>query len=361
MLAHGQIPRSRPTRQTQPVQGVTIERIPMPARSSRPLSQLRRHLLVAGVAGLAMGQARAQGRAARLVVGFGPGGTSDAAARAVSGSLHGAMGGEVLVDNRAGAGGRLAIEHVRSAAPDGRVALLVPDATMCLYPHVYRRLGYDPEQDFVPVARVANLAIALYVGPMVPASVVTVADFVEWVRADGRRAVFGTSAAGATPHFVGEMFARAAGLSMTAVHYRGGAAGIQDLAGGQLPAMFGAAPDGSAMQSAGRVRALATTGPHRSAATPGVPTFAEQKFGDLVVEDGLGVYLPAGAARPTVERLAAALLEALGSAEARRSFETIGLDKGYEGPEVFAQRLRDERARWAGIIRATGFKALDQP
>ncbi|MBT9488132.1 MAG: hypothetical protein IV093_11545 [Rubrivivax sp.] len=316
--------------------------------------------MLAGMPGLAAGQARAQGRAARLVVGFGPGGTSDLAARAISGSLREAMGGEVIVENRTGAGGRLAIEHVRATAADGSVALLVPDAMMYLYPHVYRQLRYDPERDFVPVARVANLAIGLYVGPMVPASVLTVADFVQWVRADARRAVFGTSAAGATPHFVGEMFARAAGLSMTPVHYRGGAPGIQDLAGGQLPAMFGAVPDGSVMQSAGRVRALATTGPRRSAATPDVPTFAEQNFGDLVVEDGLGVYLPAGAATSTVERMALALLRSLDSTEARRVFETIGLDRGYEGPEVFAQRLRRERTRWAGIIRSTGFKALDE-
>lgn len=311
--------------------------------------------------GLAIGKVRAQARAARLVVGFGPGGTSDVAARAVSGSLFDAMGGEVIVENRSGAGGRLAIEHVRGAAPDGSVALLAPDATMCLYPHVYRRLGYDPERDLMPVARVANLAIALYVGPMVPRSVVTVADFVEWVRADDRRGVFGTSAAGATPHFVGEMFARAARLNMTAVHYRGGAAGIQDLAGGQLPAMFGAVPDGSVMQNAGRVRALATTGPRRSAATPDVPTFAEQKFSDLVVEDGLGVYLPKAAARPTVERLALALMDAVDGARARRAFEAIGLDMDYEGPEAFAQRLRRERARWGGIIQSTGFKVLDEP
>lgn len=331
----------------------------MATRSTGALSQPRRKLL-AGLLGLAVGHARAQGRIARLVVGFGPGGTSDLAARAVSGSLRDAMGGEVIVENRTGAGGQLAIEHVRDAAPDGSVALLAPDALMFLYPHVYRHLRYDPERDFVPVARVANLAIGLYVGPMVPASVLTVADFVQWVRADVRRAVFGTSAAGATPHFVGEMFARAAGLSMTAVHYRGGAPGIRDLAGGQLPAMFGAVPDGSVMQSAGRVRALATTGPRRSAATPDVPTFAEQDFGDLVVEDGLGVYLPAGAAISTVERMALALFRSLDSAEARRVFESIGLDKGYEGPEAFAQRLRRERARWAGIIRSTGFKALDE-
>jgi tripartite-type tricarboxylate transporter receptor subunit TctC len=156
------------------------------------------------------------------------------------------------------------------------------------------------------------------------------------------------------------MFARAAGLSMTAVHYRGGGPGIQDLIGGHLPAFFGAVPDGAVMQSAGRVRALATTGPRRSTATPNAPTFAEQKFGDLVVEDGLGVYLPAGAPPALVERLAAALHSAVEGAEARRTYESIGLDRVYEGPEAFSQRLRRERQRWGEIVRATGFKALDE-
>jgi len=329
---------------------------------SYPFEATRRGVLRAGlgVLGLAAGTVRAQARSPRLVLGFGAGGTSDVAARALSGSLHEAMGGEVVVENRVGAGARIALEHVRGAAADGSVAILVPDATMILYPHVYRQLAYDPERDFAPVARVANLAIALYVGAMVPATVTNLAEFIAWVRADPKRATFGTPAAGATPHFVGDMFARAAGLNLTAVHYKGGGPGIQDLIGGHLPAFFGAVPDGAVMASAGRVRALATTGPRRSAATPQVPTFAEQQFTHLVVEDGLGVYLPAAAPRPVVERLAAALQQALESAEVRRGYEAIGLDRSYESPPVFAQRLRRERQRWAAIIQETGFKALDE-
>jgi len=327
-----------------------------------PFAALRRQVLraVMGALGLSVGAVRSQARQPRLVLGFGAGGTSDVAARALSGSLREAMGGEVVVENRVGAGARIALEHVRSAVADGSVAILVPDATMILYPHVYRQLGYDPERDFMPVARVANLAIALYVGAMVPATVTNAAEFVAWVRADPRRATFGTPAAGATPHFVGDMFARAAGLELTAVHYKGGGPGIQDLIGGHLPAFFGAVPDGAVMASAGRVRALATTGPRRSAATPQVPTFGEQAFPNLVVEDGLGVYLPAGAPRPVVDRLAAALQQAVESTEARRVYDAIGLDRSYESPEVFAQRLRRERGRWAEIIKETGFKALDE-
>lgn len=337
--------------------------MPSPPPGFHGSRSLRRRALVGATLAGALGHrlVGAQERVARLVVGFSPGGTSDVAARALAGSLHDAMGGEVLVENRVGAGGRLAIEHVRSAPPDGSVALLVPDAVMFLYPQVYRRLGYDPEHDFVPAARVANLAIALYVGEMVPATVANLADFISWVRADPRRAVYGTSAAGATPHFVGEMFVRAAGLTMTAVHYRGGQPGIQDLVGGHLPAFFGAVPDGSAMQHAGRVRALATSGLRRSPVTPDVPTFAEQQYVDLVVEDGLGVHLPAAAPAPLVARLAAALQQGLDGAEARRAFASIGLEQAYEGPTPFAQRLRRERERWAGIVRSTGFRALDVP
>lgn len=328
-------------------------------RSRRPR---RRDVLGGLAATLAAGGLHAQvaqGKPARLVVGFGAGGTSDVAARAVSSSLRDVMGSDVLVENRVGAGARIALEHVRSAPADASVAILVPDATMCLYPHVYRQLGYDPERDFAPAARIANLAIALYVGAMVPASIDTLAGFIDWVRADPQRATYGTPAAGATPHFVGDMFARAAGLNMTAVHYRGSGPGIQDVIGGHLPAFFGAVPDGAVMQSAGRVRALATTGPRRSAATAGVATFAEQQFGHLVVEDGLGVYLPAATPRPLVERMAAALHQAVEGAEARRTYDSIGLDKSYEGPEAFSQRLRRERARWGQIVQATGFKALD--
>lgn len=327
-----------------------------------PFASMRRQVLRALLAALGLGatKVRSQAQQPRLVLGFGAGGTSDVAARAISGSLREAMGGEVVVENRVGAGARIALEHVRAAVADGSVAILVPDATMILYPHVYRQLAYDPERDFLPVARVANLAIALYVGAMVPGSVTNLAEFVAWVRGDPLRMTFGTPAAGATPHFVGEMFARAAGLNLTAVHYRGSVSGIQDLIGGHLPAFFGAVPDGAVMASAGRVRALATTGPQRSSATPHVPTFAEQQFRDLVVEDGLGVYLPAAAPRPVVERLAAALKQALDSPEVRRGYEAIGLDRSFEAPEVFAQRLRRERGRWATIIRETGFKALDE-
>jgi tripartite-type tricarboxylate transporter receptor subunit TctC len=326
-----------------------------------PVAPVRRQVIRAILASLGMGaaQVHSQSPQPRLVLGFGAGGTSDVAARALSGSLRGVMGGEVVVENRAGAGARIALEHVRAAAADGSVALLVPDATMTLYPHVYRQLAYDPERDFVPVARVASLAIALYVGAMVPASVTNLAEFIDWVRVDPLRATFGTPAAGATPHFVGDMFARAAGLSLTAIHYRGSGPGIQDLVGGHLPAFFGAVPDGVAMANLGRVRALATSGPQRSSATPHVPTFGEQQFDNFVVEDGLGVYLPAAAPRPVVERLADALKSALESPDVRRGYEAIGLDRAYEPPEAFARRLRIARGRWAIIIRETGFKALD--
>lgn len=295
----------------------------------------------------------------RVVTGFPAGGGSDAVARLVSDSLREVHGIVSLVENRVGAGGRIAIEHVRSATVDGSVMLLVPDATMFLYPHVYRSLGYDPARDFTPVARLASLSITMFVGPSVPAEVRTLADYVAWAKADASRLVYGTSAAGATPHFVGAMFASGAGLPMTPVHYKGGAPGIQDLAGGHVPVLFGSITDGLALMEAGRVRALATAGARRAAALPDVPTFVEQGHADLVVEDGLGVYVPKGASTEVVARLSELLLQTLRERKVLDSVRHLGYEAAPEGALEFAARLQRERLRWGPIVRAAGFTAID--
>ena len=321
----------------------------------------RRRLLVAAalwpVARVARGQASVAPM--RIVTGFPPGGGSDAVARLLSDRLHDLLGATVLVENRAGAGARIAIEHVRTAPADGSVMLLVPDAVMFLYPHVYKSLGYDPERDFAPVARLVSLSLAMFVGPMVPAQVRSVADYVAWARADASRLVYGTTAAGATPHFVGAMFARRAGLPMTPAHYRGGAPGIQDLAGGHVPVLFGSITDGLAQLQLGRIRALATAGLHRAAGLADVPTFAEQGYADLVVEDGLGIHVPIGVPAEHVANLSEALLEAMRARNVPDALRGWGYEGAAEGAAEFAARLRRERLRWGPIIRASEFAAID--
>jgi tripartite-type tricarboxylate transporter receptor subunit TctC len=325
--------------------------------SKAPLA--RRGLLSAAIGVTLSAPALAQARVARIIVGFPPGGAADGLARILSEKLRGVPAPSVIVENRVGAGARLAIEFVRSAPADGTVMVFVPDATMFLYPHVYKALNYDPARDFTPTTRVIGMSLAMFVGPMVPASVRTAADYVAWVKANPQHSVYGTPAAGATPHFTGAMFAKAAGLDLTPAHYRGGAPGIQDLVGGQIPVFFGSIADGAAMVEAGRARALGLSGPERSALLPNVPTFRELGYNDLVVEDGLGLYVPSATPAEVVARLNAATREALTARDMQDAIRNYGFDVSGEGPPEFAARLARERARWAAIVRSTGFEAME--
>ncbi|MBI5719294.1 MAG: hypothetical protein HZC37_16625 [Burkholderiales bacterium] len=323
-----------------------------------PSDIARRQLLAAALLPFAPASP-AQARTAYIVVGFAPGGAADGLARLMGDKLRGVAGTTVVVENRVGAGARIAIDYVRTAAPDGSVMMLVPDATMFLYPHVYKSLSYDVFRDFTPVTRLIGMSLAMFVGPMVPDSVKTVADYVTWVKADPKRLIYGTPAAGATPHFTGAIFARAAGLDMTPVHYKGGAPGIQELAGGQIPVFFGSTADGLALVQAGKVRALATSGAKRSALLPDVPTFADLGYKDLIVEDGLGIYLPIRTPADRVGKLDAALKEALKSKDVLDAVRNYGFEVSGEATSEFTARLRRERARWGPIVKATGFVAID--
>jgi tripartite-type tricarboxylate transporter receptor subunit TctC len=319
----------------------------------------RRRLLAAGALLPLAGAVRAQAGIGHVVVGFAPGGAADGLARLLAEKLRGVTAPNVIVENRVGAAARIAIEYVRNAAADGTTMALVPDATMFLYPHVYKTLGYDPARDFTPVTRLISMSLAMYVGPAVPASVKTVADYVAWVKTDPKNLVYGTPAAGATPHFTGAMFLRAAGLDMQPVHYKGGAPAIQDLVGGQVPVVFGSTSDGLAMVQAGKIRALAVSGPRRTAMLPDVPTFAELGYRDIIVEDGLGVYVPAKTPSETVAKLDQAARAALATKDLQGPIREWGFDVSGEGPAEFSARLARERGRWAGIVKSTGFTAME--
>ena len=319
----------------------------------------RRRLLAAGALLPLAGAVRAQAGVGHVVVGFAPGGAADGLARLLAEKLRGVTAPNVIVENRVGAAARIAIEYVRNAAADGTTMALVPDATMFLYPHVYKTLGYDPARDFTPVTRLISMSLAMFVGPAVPASVKTVADYVAWVKTDPKNLVYGTPAAGATPHFTGAMFVRAAGLDMQPVHYKGGAPAIQDLVGGQVPVVFGSTSDGLAMVQAGKARALAVSGARRTAMLPDVPTFAELGYGDIIVEDGLGVYVPAKTPSATVAKLHQAAQAALATKDLQGPIREWGFDVSGEGPAEFSARLARERGRWAGIVKSTGFTAME--
>src|SRR5271169_6865603 len=227
-----------------------------------------------------------------IIVGFPAGGGTDVIARILADRLRGSCATTVIVENKPGGAARVAIDAIKNAEPDGSEILFTPDFPITIYPHSFRSLSYDPQRDLVPVAPAATGPLTYNIGPAVPERVTSLAQFVEWCKSNPDKAIYATTAAGGTPHFVGVMFAAAAGLKMTPIHYRGGAPALQDLVGGHVPASINPMSETLTQAKSGNIRILAVTGARRSAFLTDVPTMREQGF-DVVVESWLGAFAPA--------------------------------------------------------------------
>lgn len=332
--------------------------------NSTPIS--RRHWMAATTASalaLAGLPVRAQSGATpletvKIFAGFAAGGTADVVARRIADRLRGPYTRNAVVENRTGAGGQLALVALKAAAPDGATAVVTPMSMLGIYPHTYRKLPYDPMADFAPVSQAVHLDMALGVGPMVPAGVTNATDFAQWCKANPSQASFGSPAAGSVPHFVGELFGRAAGLpEYRHVPYRGSQPAIADMLGGQIASVVG--PVGEFLQHlpGGRARLLATAGQTRSRFTPKVATFVEQGLRDLVYDEWFGVFVPAKTPAAQVERLAAAVRTALAAPELVEGLAQMGLEARASTPAELAALLKHDTARWGPIVKQIGFTA----
>lgn len=295
----------------------------------------------------------------RIIVGFPPGGGTDVGARTLVERLQAAYPGGIIVENKPGAGGRLAIEFVKAAAADGSTMLFTTDFPITIYPHSYRKLAYDSVKDLTAVAVAAKTSLAFTIGPSVPDGIKTVADFITWARANPKQAAFASSSAGATPHFAGVMFSRAAGLDLLHVPYKGGAPALQDLMGGQIASSFPGVGEVLPQLSSGKLRVLATTGAQRSRFMPNVPTMVESGFKDVVAEVWLGVFMPANTPPAVVAKAAATINEALRLPELRETFAKFGMEPLQGSPESFAALVKSDLAAWGPVIKASGFTAED--
>jgi len=295
----------------------------------------------------------------KIVCGFPVGGSADTTSRRIGDKLAGSSftRNGAIVDNKTGAGGRIAIEAVKNAAPDGSSLLLSAYSMLLIYPHIYRSLSYDPFKDFIPVSTASVLAHGLAVGPMVPASVKTVKDFLAWCKANPDRANYGSPAAGSTPHFLGALLSLESGVAMQHVAYRGSVPGVTDVIGGQIAAMFTPHGDFLANHRAGKMRILATSGKQRSVFVPDVPTFAEQGFSGLTVEEWFGFFAPAKTPANIVASANAAINAALKDKGVVDSFALQGMSPLGSSPEDMAKEMRRLYEFWGPIVKRIGFTA----
>jgi tripartite-type tricarboxylate transporter receptor subunit TctC len=292
----------------------------------------------------------------QIIVGFPAGGGTDVIARIIADRLRGAYAASVIVENKPGAAARISVEYVKSAEPDGSVMLFTPDFPITVYPHSFRSLSYDPLRDLIAVAPTTRSMLTYNIGPMVPESVKTLGDFISWCKANPDNAIYATTSAGGTPHFVGLMVANAARVKMTPVHYRGGAPALQDLIGGHVPASVNPISESLPFARSHAVRVLAVTGPERSRFLPDVPTMRESGY-DVVVDSWLGVFLPPKTPAEVVTALSAALHDAVKSKEMVDALDKVGNEPTFETPAKFAEIVKADIDRWGPVVKQSGFVA----
>jgi tripartite-type tricarboxylate transporter receptor subunit TctC len=320
----------------------------------------RRHLFaLACVLALTNSLAQAQDKPPlKLVVGFPPGGALDALARALADQLRTSTGDTVVVENRPGAATRLAIDSVRRAPPDGRTVLLGSSAPFVLFPMTYKRLDYDLDRDFLPVAHLVDVPTVISTGSASPYQTIT--QYTAWVRSQPGRGNVGLTNLGGTLHFSILALGKAIGTPLVPVAYKGGAPLVTDLVGGHVPLATDALASQLELHRAGKVRILAVSGTERNRALPDVPTLKESGLDAFVHANAwYGAFVPAGTPRAAVQALETALIAAVQQPAVQAQLQRSGLDPtGRDGASA-ARKLREERDFWRPIVEASGFKVGD--
>jgi len=295
-----------------------------------------------------------QDRTVRILVGFPPGGSVDVVARVLAEKMRVSLGQNVIIDNKPGAAGRLALGELRRAAPDGHTLAFSPSGAMVIHPWLYPNLGYDPAKDFTPIALGSTFDFAVTAGPRAPPG--DLKTVLAWMKANPAKANYATSGAGTVPHFAGQLIAQAAGVPMTHVAYRGGAPAAQDLIGGQVPLMVDTASETIEHHRAGKVRILAVTGEQRSRALPDVPTLKEAGI-NVTADAFFGLYGPPGMQPELVARIDKSVADALRMPDVQEKIYSLGLVPAHAGPAELAAIQAAHLKRWEMPIKNSGFKA----
>ena len=305
---------------------------------------------------LAAGLAQAQTGPIKLMVGFPPGGGTDAIARILADKLKDQLGVPVLVDNKAGAGGQIAAQALKAAPADGNTLFLSHDHTITILPLVVKNPGYDSARDFVPVAGFATFANGLAVSGGTPAK--SLAEYVAWVQKQGAgQDTVGVPAPASVPEFLVKVIGQKYKLDLQAAPYRGSAPMMADMLGNQIHAGVGSVPDFIENQKAGKIRMVAVLGGARQAALPDVPTFAELGLAGFEDLPYYGIFAPKGTPQATIDKLGNAVAKVIAMPEVRERLTVMGLSVGYMTAAQLASREQAYAKTWARIIQDSGFKA----
>ena len=326
------------------------------------LSNIRRQVLLGALAApmlatlprTALAQVPQQ---SKIIVGFAAGGGADLIARMLADKMRDglASGTQIIVENKIGAAGKIAVDALRASPADGSAMLLAPLVTPVLSQLTFKNPGYNPTTDMTPIGMVGLFQFALAVPPNHPAK--TMAEFVTWLKANKDKASFGSPSAGSLPHFFGIMLGRAIGVDMVHVAYKGGAPMLNDLMGGQIACGMDTHIELIELHKAGKIRILASFADKRSTLIPEVPTMAELGFKDATGSGWYSLWAPAKTPAATIAALNKALNGALANAEVKEKLARTGTEPAMSTPEGLEKFRLAEIEKWRPVIVASGFKA----
>lgn len=298
------------------------------------------------------------GTTGKVIVGYPAGGTLDVTARHMVEAFR-KKDRAYIVDNRAGAAGRIANSQLKREKADGSALLCTHTSALTIYPHVYARLMYDASADFIPISPVVSVSCAFAVSNIVPTSVKTLQEYFSWVRANPAQATYASPAAGSLAHFLGFQLSEAGNLKLQHIPYRGSAPAMQDLIGGQIPAYMGFVADFMPYLQSGKVRILGTVGERRSRFMPNIATFAEQGLPQVRGTESYGVFAPPGTPESVVQQLNDSVVAASKDPTMRAAFEQIGLEVYTLSPPEYGALIKRDRDVWRPIVQASGFRSED--
>ena len=285
----------------------------------------------------------------RIVVGFPPGGSADILARMIANALRDDY--SAIVDNKAGAGGRIALTYVKAAKPDGQTVIVLPSGPMVLFPHVYKKLDYDAVKDFTPISQIARFQFGVVSGPATKAK--NIADMVSKTKSDPTSASYGTPGAGTLPHFMGVLLEQSTGMSLSHVPFQGGAPANNALLGGHIGYKFDVVSETAEMHHSGKARIIAVTGPQRDPQVPDVPTLKESGV-NMEATAWFAMYGPAGMKGEALNKLESAMMKMLRDPAMKEKLIKLGYEPiGSNGVDLAAAQKVD-LARWEKPIKATG-------